>query len=118
MLRAAKEKSVAPGVILASPYARALETATIAAKELGCSEDLIECSALRPESSPVELWAELRETAGEQVLAVGHEPLLSAAASWMLGESRLVVSFAPGTLVRIDFERLGPRPRGVLRWRL
>lgn len=118
VLKAAKDKSVNPDIILSSPYARALNTARIALEELGVPENPITCHSLRPESSPEALWAEVVEAPGESILVVSHEPLLSAAASWLLGETRITVSFSPGTLARIDFERRSARPRGVLKWTL
>jgi phosphohistidine phosphatase SixA len=46
------------------------------------------------------------------LLFVAHEPLLSATASWMLGEARVVIGFRPATLVRIDFDAVGIEPQG------
>jgi len=55
---------------------------------------------------------------GEQasVLAVTHEPLVSALASWMLGSARTEIEFKPGAMVRIDIETVTAKPRGVRRW--
>jgi len=108
-----------PEVIISSPYLRAIQTARIAADSLGYSGDLLESSALRPERSPTDLWEEARSQApAEEVLLVAHEPLLSAALSWMLGETQVVTAFGPGTLVRIDVETLGSRPRAAFKWKL
>jgi len=108
-----------PDLIVSSPYKRAIETAGIAAERLSYLGDLLQSPALSPDVAPVDLWNEVRALApAAAVLLVSHEPLLSAATSWLLGETHVVVSFAPATLVRIDFEELGPRPHGVLQWKL
>ena len=115
----AKETGLDPKWIVASPYLRALQTARIAADILGYSEPILTSTRLTPESDPAELWAEVRDIAPDSpLLFVAHEPLLSATASWMVGESRVMIEFRPATLVRIDFETVGPEPAGVLRWKL
>ena len=108
----------APDVIVSSLHLRAIETARIAAERLGYRGDLLQSPALRPDAAPEELWEEVRVLDGGSALLVAHEPLLSAALAWMLGETRVAVQFAPGTLVRLDFEKLGSRPRGVLKWKM
>ena len=108
-----------PDVIISSPYLRALETARIAAECLGYSGDLLQSPALCPEASPSGLWEEASLHApAEAVLLVAHEPLLSAAVSWLLGETRVVTTFGPATMVRIDVEKLGARPQAVFKWKL
>ncbi len=114
----AKETGVAPRWIVASPYLRAQQTARIAAQILGYDEPILPSTRLTPDAPPVDLWAEVRDLAPDSpLLFVGHEPLFSAAASWMTGESRVTIGFGPGTLVRIDFEAVDPEPRGKLLWR-
>jgi phosphohistidine phosphatase SixA len=77
---------------------------------------MVQSTHLTPDSSPAAFWTELREHHDERsILAVAHEPLLSATASWMLGSTRVAVEFTPGMMVRIDVVDLGPEPRGVLR---
>ncbi|MFN7955637.1 MAG: histidine phosphatase family protein [bacterium] len=68
---------VEPALILTSPYTRALQTARIAAHELGVRLDhLHECEALLPDAEPKALFTLLaREKAGE-ILCVGHAPNL------------------------------------------
>ena len=114
----ARAAGVAPDVIVSSPYVRAIETARLAAERLEYGGELLQSSALMPDQAPVGLWEEARALAPATVLLVAHEPLLSAAASWMLGETRVVVAFGPGTLLRIDCDAVGPQPRGALKWKL
>jgi phosphohistidine phosphatase len=113
----ARDAGVDPDRILTSPYVRARQTAEIAAGILGFKDDLIETAALTPESAPDAVWEELRlyQDAGK-VMLVGHEPLFSQLTAYLLNSPTLLVDFKKGALVRIDFDHLGPRPRGVLRW--
>jgi phosphohistidine phosphatase len=105
-----------PSLILSSPYARALQTAQVAARLLRYSGEILQTGSLTPDSSPPDLWNELRLHGDlPSILAVTHEPLVSAAVCWMLGSARAMIEFTPGMMVRIDFENLGWVPRGVLR---
>ena len=108
---------VQPSVILSSPYARAVETAAVAARVLEYKGEILKTDRLLPGASPQNAWAEVRAHRSEDsVLLVGHEPLFSALASWLLGSTRVMIDFRKAALVRIDFETLGSEPRGVLRW--
>lgn len=114
----ASAAGVAPAVIVSSAYVRALETARIAAERLGYKGELLQSPALRPEAAPEELWEQVRVLDAGSMLLVAHEPLLSASLAWMLGETKIVTPFAPATLVRVEFEDLRPRPRGIMQWKL
>ena len=108
-----------PSLILSSPLKRALETAEIAARELGYEGRIVRADALIPDSSPAKVWEEIRLHAAEpSILLAGHEPLFSHAAAWMLGSTRAMVHFRKGAIVRIDFDSIGAEPRGVLQWML
>jgi phosphohistidine phosphatase SixA len=98
---------------------RAVETAEIAAKELGYEDSIVRVDCLLPDASPPGIWAELRAHRKEEsILMAGHEPLFSATVAWMLGSTHGMVEFKKAGLVRIDFETLGSEPRGVLQWML
>ncbi len=113
----AQAAGVSPSVIVTSPYRRALETAEIAARELGYEGKLVRSDVLVPEGAPQGLWKELREHRHEpSVLLAGHEPLFSSAVAYLLGSTREMVHFRKGALVRIDVETLGAEPAGVLQW--
>jgi phosphohistidine phosphatase len=117
VLKLARDAGVQPVLILSSPYLRAKQTAEIAAEVLKYDGDIEESAAFTPDSPPQAAWTDLRGRKGyESILVAGHEPLLSATASWMLGSSRIMVDFRKSALVRIDFESVGPEPRGILRW--
>ncbi len=70
---------VNPALILTSPYARALETARIAARALGVRADHIhETEALLPESDPREIFTILAKQKAPDILCAGHAPNLDA----------------------------------------
>lgn len=117
VLKVARSVGLAPGLILSSPYKRALQTAEIAAKELGYTESILQTHALTPDSSPQAVWEELRVHRNEQsVLLAGHEPLFSTLTAFLLASPAMLVDFKKGALARIDVESFGAQPRGVLRW--
>ncbi len=119
VLERAHEAGVSPSLILSSPYRRALETAEIAARELGYEGKIVRTAALIPDSSPQQVWDAIREHRNQSaVLAAGHEPLFSATVAYLLGSTRAMVHFRKGALVRIDVETSGPAPAGVLEWML
>jgi phosphohistidine phosphatase len=107
-----------PNRIAASPYLRAQQSAQIVADLLGYREPILTSTRLTPDSSPASLWQEVREIADGSLLIVSHEPLLSNAAAWFTGDTRGIIEFNPATLVRIDFETLGPAPLGHVRWKM
>jgi len=119
VLERAHLAGVFPSLILSSPYRRALETAEIAARELGYDGKIVRIPALTPDASPQQLWDAIREHSDESaVLLAGHEPLFSAAVAFFLGSTRAMVHFRKGALARIDVPGLGPTPAGVLEWML
>lgn len=119
ILARAHTAGVAPTLILSSPLTRALETAEIAARELGCHSEIVRTTALAPDSTPSDVWSEIRAHRDEpSILLAGHEPLFSSTVATLLGSTRSMVEFKKGALVRIDFSTIGADPRGVLQWML
>jgi phosphohistidine phosphatase len=119
VLERAHQAGVRPSLILSSPYRRALETAEIAARELGYEGKIVRIPALTPDSSPQQVWDAIRERRQESaVLLAGHEPLFSAIVAYLLGSTHAMVHFRKGALIRIDVETTGPAPTGVLEWML
>ena len=117
VLERAHAAGVNPAVILSSPYKRAVETAEIAAHELGYEGKILRVEGLTPDSSPTRIWNEIREHRDEaSVLLAGHEPVFSATVAFMLGSGREMVEFKKGGLVRIDVEGFGAEARGILQW--
>jgi phosphohistidine phosphatase len=119
VLERAEKAGVSPSLILSSPYKRALQTAELAAETLRCNRKIVQTEGLLPEASPGALWEEIRARQSEDaVLAAGHEPMMSATVAWLLGCPSMQVDMKKGALARIDVDRFGPKPQGVLRWLL
>lgn len=119
VLKRAAKDGVEISLILSSPLVRAMETAQIAADELKYNSEIVRTDGLTPDSSPQDVWKEIRAHRDEPaVLLAGHEPLFSATVAYLLGSSRAMVEFRKGALVRIDFASVGAEPRGVLQWML
>ena len=119
VLKRARAAGVAPSLILSSPYRRATETADVAVEALGYQGKVVRTPALLPEASPYDGWEEVRSHHGERsVLLSSHEPLMSSLAAFLLGSPALEVDMKKAALVRVDCDRLGPQPKGVLKWML
>ncbi|MBI1898609.1 MAG: phosphohistidine phosphatase SixA [Acidobacteria bacterium] len=119
VMRLAMKGELAPSLMVTSPYVRAVQTAETAADVLGYKNDLLRTQSLAPGSTPEAVWEELRAHKNQnEVMLVGHEPLLSQVVAYMLGAPSLAVDMKKGALVRIDLDSFGARPRGVLKWML
>jgi phosphohistidine phosphatase len=119
VLARARSADVSPSLILSSPYRRATETAEIAVEVLGCQGKVVKTRALVPDASPFDTWAEIRQRQGESaILLASHEPLMSSLAAFLLASPALVVDMKKAALVRVDCDRIGPEPKGVLKWML
>jgi phosphohistidine phosphatase len=119
VLKRAKAADVSPSLILSSPYRRAVETAAIAADVLEYKGKIPETEALAPHGTPQAVWEELRARQGESaILLASHEPLMSTLAAFLLDSPALQVDMKKAALLRIDCDKLGRDPRGVLKWML
>jgi phosphohistidine phosphatase len=116
-VRGLRELGVRPDVIVASPYKRAWDTALVAARLLRRRKPL-EVQALKPDGTPPRIWAEMKPHASaKSVMVVGHEPLLSEFAGFLLNAPQLSINLKKSGLIRIDLSALrAERPAGVLRW--
>jgi phosphohistidine phosphatase len=114
-LEAAARAGVHPALILTSPYVRAVQTAEMASRILDCRK-IERTDALLPDSSPQAVWEDVRARRfADSVLLTGHEPLLSATASFLLGAAWTLVELKKGALACLNVED-EPRPHGLLRW--
>jgi phosphohistidine phosphatase len=119
VLKRAHDAGVRPGVILASPYQRAVETAQLAAEALEYRGEIVKTQALVPDASPQNVWDEIRSRRSEEaILLASHEPLMSSMAAFLLSSPALQVDMKKGALSRIDCEHFGPEPHGLLKWML
>lgn len=95
-----------PDLMLASPYARAWQTAQILEDECGWAEPEA-CPELEPANPPAPVLDALRSrTAVERVVLVGHEPAMHGILSLLLGGAAGAVSLemkkGGAALVRCD----------------
>ena len=106
---------VRPGKIWTSPYRRAAQTAAAVALALGVKE-IQESALLTPGHSPAEVWSELlRGSPEEKVMCVGHEPLLSDLASYLLTGGRAAsIQMKRGAVFAVEVDPLQPPGTGVL----
>jgi phosphohistidine phosphatase len=119
VLDRAGKAGVSPSIILTSPYVRARQTARMAAQAFEREDSVIETSALVPSGSPELVWDEITEYRSEQqVMVVGHEPLLSELVKFLLNSPALRIDMRKAALVAISLESLRGAPRGALQWML
>ena len=119
VLKRARGADLDPTLILSSPYRRALETAAVAADVLGYKGEIVRTEALTPDAPPLKTWEEIRDYKEERsILLASHEPLMSSLVAFLLDSPSLMVDMKKAALVRIDSDRIGPKPRGTLKWML
>ncbi|MGH7876033.1 MAG: phosphohistidine phosphatase SixA [Candidatus Binatia bacterium] len=106
--------------VVTSPFTRARQTADIVVAALELQSTFEEMSDLTPESSVETLLSNLaRFQNHSHLLLVGHEPLLSDLAAFLLTlehPSRLGIGLRKGGLCRIEVDALPPPQRGTLHW--
>ncbi len=113
----ARAAGAGAALILSSPLRRAVETAELSADLLEAPVE--KTDALLPDAAPSEVWDEIRIHRDRgRVLLVGHEPLLSQVAAYLIGAPSAQVEMKKATLARVDLDQFGPEPRGVFRYLL
>jgi phosphohistidine phosphatase len=113
----AADRGVHPELVVSSTYARAIQTAEIAARVLGCERPVERTPALLPNASPEAAWEEIRARAEEgDILTAGHMPLIADLAALLIGAPGLRIRVVPATLLAIEVERPARRPSGILLW--
>ncbi len=119
VLEAAADAGVAPSLILTSPLQRALQTAEIARHVLGYKQQILHTKALAPGSTVEQVWEEIRVHRDESsILLVGHNPLFSDLAAYLMGSKTAQIHFKKGAIMRVDLESFLSQPKGTLRWYL
>ncbi len=111
---------VRPAVAIASPFARAQETAQAVMSELGVADGLAVASdELTPDGAPEAMWQVVRAHAGRgPLLLVGHLPSIAILAGWLLGTPDAGLHFRKASLARIDVTLHGRHPQATLEWLL
>lgn len=123
VIQLARKKGLSPSRILASPYLRTQQTASIAARILDQEASAIHPSvALIPEGTPSGLWDEVRLYAEEpSLLLVTHLPLIAEAADWIadpVGAHAGIPRFSPATMVCFEVDASQRVPGGSLLWNI
>ena len=117
VLTAACDAKVSLDLIVSSPFKRALQTAEVARKTLKYKGEIVRTKALEPGASVRQVWDEIRDYRDKACLMlVGHNPLFSQLAAYLLSSADMQVDFKKGGLMKINFEHFPPVPRGVLCW--
>lgn len=95
----------APERIWTSPWMRAAQTATTVARVLDLDEPA-PTDLLLPGHAPAEVWSKLLKGANEEeVLCVGHEPLLSELGSFLLtGGTGAAIHLKRGGLFAVEVD--------------
>jgi phosphohistidine phosphatase len=100
--------------ILTSPLVRAVQTAEIVARELGC-EDVRVSLSLSPGSPLSRVDAALLDAADAgRVALVGHEPAMSAIAAHLLGLNRFPRAFKKAGVCAVTLDAAGAK--GTFDW--
>ena len=108
---------VAPGLLVSSPYTRALQTAEIFADALDYSKQKIRRSELLlPGSEPTLLFRELApEKQASSIFLFGHAPQLDDVIATALGSKRHLTELKKAGVALIELKRISP-PIGGLVW--
>lgn len=103
--------------LLSSPILRARQTADIVAEALQFAGSIEETNLLGSEctvGAVLQLLQDYPHTA--RILCVGHEPDMSQLSAALLdGEGRSALSFQPGSVISLVFQRQPELGRGTLR---
>ena len=117
VLEMARDAGVHPTLMLSSPLKRAIQTAETAQQVLGYKNDILRTKALVPGSSVNQVWDEMRVHRDEaSLMLVGHNPLFSELAGYLLGSQDIEIEFKKGAILRVDLEDFRLQPKGILRW--
>jgi phosphohistidine phosphatase len=106
--------------ILTSPFVRARQTAQIVAEALHMEDRLEEIQELCPDQSVQVLLSALAAYSGkENILLIGHEPLLSSTVSFLLsGSAGAEIRLKKGGLCCLEADSFPPKESAVLDWAL
>lgn len=119
ILAAVAKTEPPPSLILSSPLKRAIQTAEIAGDVFKYKNQILRTKALLPSASAEQVWQEIRVHRDEaSVVLVGHNPLFSDLAAYLMGCRDVLIDFKKGAILRVDLEQFPPQPKGILRWYL
>ncbi len=93
--------------IIASPYVRAQQSAGRVCQTLGLAARIQTCDWLTPECDPREVLRQLDAVSGDELLLVGHQPLLGALAGLLIhGHLQQPLALHTASLVELEGELL------------
>jgi phosphohistidine phosphatase len=106
--------------ILTSPLARARQTAQIVAEALHMADRLEEIQELCPDRSVQDLLSGLAAYSSKNnILLIGHEPLLSSTVSCLLaGNAGAEIRLKKGGICCLEVDNLTAKGGAVLNWAL
>lgn len=96
-----KKLGFSPSKIISSPYKRAIETATIAAKSFGLDK-IFQYPELAGQDADSALSVSLNFSQGKDILIVGHQPLLKIMAEKLTGENAIEMPTGGFALIEIE----------------
>lgn len=115
-LRGARVLGIQPGLILTSPYLRAVQTAEIACSVFGYpAKKLRRTDALLPEGKPEELIEQLAAIKADEVMAVGHAPNLDLVIAAAVGNHNVFTALKKVGVACLEMESVSPL-KAVLLW--
>ena len=102
-----------------SPYPRALETAELAAREMGIAKRVKPRVELEAGMEPEVAATLLGEEAGDSVMIVGHNPDLERLAAWLIdANGGAAIELKKGSVACVESEAPPGPGTGELRWLL
>ncbi len=112
------ERGFVPDVLVSSPLIRALQTAEPLRELLNPEmHEVVIAERLSPgELRSKKLAAELRETGGQLIAIVGHNPDLSHFAAWLLGAPPTSFDLKKGAAAMLVFPDGIEKASGTLEW--
>lgn len=111
-----RSHAILPDTVIASPYTRAQQTASLLAQAMGYTQQIESDKRLIPAASPRSAQSFLQEWRDkESLMLVGHEPWMSSAVALLTSNGTLAIAYEPSSVCCIGIERMYP-PSGSLRW--
>lgn len=112
--RALRALKVEVELVISSPLTRALQTAVIAAEEIGHKDAIVTDDALRPEANYAEFEELLSRYKKHESILVGHNPSMTEFLKQLLSGSRKaqILDFKKGAVAKVEIER----GKALLKW--
>ena len=114
--RMLQQRGIVLDRLVASPYVRAQQTATIVQQQLRPTPELLTTDSLVPDAKP-KLFAEYLGTLeGKSVGVVGHLPHVAVWTGWLIGDKKIQLHFAKAGVAHIVLGKVADKGLGTLRW--